>query len=343
MAWQGGCVVQYIASYDSQENQTCMKIVVLDGYTANPGDLSWELLYALGECWIYDRTSPDETIARAVDADIVVTNKVVLSRDAISQLPRLKFISVLATGYNIVDIEAAREKGIPVSNVPEYSTKSVAQHTFALLLELTSHVGSHSEGVRAGRWSQSPDFSYQDYPLIELDGLTMGIVGLGRIGKAVAEIAKAFGMHVLAVTRTCSHYPGVECVDLDTLFTESDVVTLHCPLTPSTQGLVNSHKLGMMKPNAFLINTGRGPLVVEQDLANALNSGRIAGAAVDVLSTEPPDADNPLLSARNCIITPHHAWATQAARKRLIEATADNIRAFIEGQPKNEVSGKGRV
>jgi glycerate dehydrogenase len=255
-------------------------------------------------------------------------------------LPKLKFISVLATGYNIVDIEAARDRNIPVSNVPEYSTRSVAQMAIALLLELTLHVGHHSDSVHAGRWTACKDFSYQDYPQIELDGLTMGIIGLGRIGNAVAGLAKAFGMRVVAYSRSCDFTPDTdaECVDLDTLFRQSDVVSLHCPLTPETQGIINAAHLSLMKSSAFLINTSRGGLVVEQDLADALNSGRIAGAGVDVLSVEPPPADNPLLTARNCIITPHHAWATGAARKRLLDETVANIEAFMRGEPQNVVN-----
>lgn len=310
-----------------------MKIVVVDGYTLNPGDLSWEALERLGEVTIYDRTPAEQLIERAKDAEVVLTNKVVLSLEVIDQLPRLKFISVLATGYNVVDVDAARVRGISVSNVPEYSTKSVAQMTMALILELAMHVGEHSRGVRDGKWSASTDFSYQDYRLVELDGLTLGIVGLGRIGKSVAALGKAFGMKVIANSRSAG-----ESVDLETLFKESDIVSLHCPLTSATQGMVNSARLALMKPTAFLINTSRGPLIVEQDLADALNSAQIAGAAMDVLSTEPPSTDNPLLSARNCTITPHHAWATKSARERLLAATVDNVKAFMDGKPKNVVN-----
>jgi glycerate dehydrogenase len=314
-----------------------MKIVILDGYPLNPGDLSWEPLRELGECEIYDRTAPDEIIRRCKDADIVLTNKAVLSHEIIDQLPQLKYISVLATGYNIVDVVAARKKGIPVSNVPEYSTKSVAQMVFALLLELTMHVGYHSETVQEGKWTKSKDFSYQDYTLIELDGLTMGIIGLGRIGKAVAELAKAFGMTIIANSPNSSH-PGVEMVDIETIFSRSDVISLHCPLIPETQGIVNTARLSLMKPTAYLINTSRGPLIVEQDLADTLNAGKIAGAGMDVLSVEPPSIDNPLLTAKNCIITPHHAWATSAARKRLLSETIENVRAFIDGHPRNVIN-----
>lgn len=316
-----------------------MQIVVLDGYTLNPGDLSWDALAALGECTIYERTPPALVIERARDAEIVLTNKVVLNREIIAQLPRLRYIGVLATGYNIVDVAAAREHGIVVTNVPAYSTRSVAQLVFALLLELALHVGHHAETVRAGRWAANPDFSYADYPLVELDGLTMGIVGLGRIGRAVADLARAFGMSVLAYNhRTTAPHPGVEMVEFDALLQRSDVVSLHCPLTPETTNLVNAARLAMMKPTAFLINTARGPLVNEQELAAALNADRIAGAGMDVLSTEPPAADNPLLTAKNCIITPHIGWATHAARIRLLTAVVENVRAFQQGAPVNCVN-----
>lgn len=316
-----------------------MKIVVLDGYTLNPGDLSWDALESLGDCIIYDRTEPEEAVARAIDADIIITNKTVLDGDILAELPNLKYISVLATGYNVVDIDAARERDIPVSNVPEYSTRSVAQMVFALILELTQHVGAHSNAVRSGKWTQSIDFSFWNYPLIELEGLTMGIIGLGRTGKAVADLAKAFGMNVIAYTRNPEAvHPGVSNVDLDTVFRESDILSLHCPLTPETQGLVNSERLSLMKQTAFLINTSRGPVVNEQDLADTLNSGCIAGAGLDVLSTEPPKPDNPLLSANNCIITPHIAWATKSARERLMKITVENVKSFIEGSPINVVN-----
>jgi len=315
-----------------------MKIVVLDGHTMNPGDLSWGALQALGECAIYERTPTEQVVERARDAEIVLTNKVVLSREIIAQLPRLRYIGVTATGYNIVDVAAAREHGIVVTNVPAYSTRSVAQLVFALLLELTHHVGHHAQTVREMRWTGSPDFSYADYPLIELDGLTMGIIGLGRIGREVATIAQAFGMSVIAYHyRTTAPQPGVEIVDLETLFRRSDVISLHAPLTPQSAGMVNAANLALMKSTAFLINTARGPLVNEQDLADALNTDRIAGAGLDVLSTEPPKADNPLLTAKNCYITPHFAWATYAARVRLMEVVVENIRAFQSGQPQNVV------
>jgi glycerate dehydrogenase len=316
-----------------------MKIVVTDGATLNPGDLSWERLEKLGECEIYERTAPEETVPRCTGADVVVTNKVVFDRRIIESLPDLKCISVTATGYNIVDTEAAREKDIVVMNVPEYGTQSVAQMVFAHLLELTQHVGHHSRTVHEGRWSACDNFCYWDYPLIELAGLTMGIIGFGRIGRKTAQLAQTFGMKVLAYDPVSQvDEEGVGSVELERLFSESDVVSLHCPLTPETEGLVNRERLSRMKESAFLINTSRGPLIDEQDLADALNSGRIAGAGLDVLSTEPPTADNPLLSAKNCHITPHIAWATRSARERLMTAAIENVEAFIKGAPRNVVS-----
>jgi len=318
-----------------------MKLVVLDGVTLNPGDLSWDPLEALGECTVHDRTQPGKVLARAGGDEIVLTNKVVLSAALLQQLPDLKYIGVLATGTNVVDLQAAARQDIVVTNVPDYSTASVAQLTFALLLELTLHVGSHSEGVRAGRWSQAKDFSYADFPLIELEGLTLGIVGFGRIGQRVAAIARSFGMTVLVHSRTQPgpEKVGVRAVDLDTLFCESDVVTLHCPLTEGTTGLVNAERLAGMKSSAFLINTGRGPLIDESALAEALNARTIAGAAVDVLSSEPPPVENPLLSAQNCLITPHIGWATLAARRTLMEIVVTNVTAFLQGAPQNVVRG----
>ena len=317
-----------------------MKIVVLDGFTLNPGDLSWDDLKSLGEFEIYDRSSRDEVVARAIDADILVTNKVELNRDQISRLPKLKYIGVTATGYNIVDVAAARERNIPVTNVPAYGTRSVAQMTFALLLELTQHVGHHAQTVRDGRWTKSADFCYWDYPLIELDGLTMGIVGFGRIGRAVAELAVAFGMKVVAHSHTpatCAA-PSVEGVDLETLFRTSDVISLHCPLTPATKQLVNAQRLFWMKPSACLLNTSRGPLIDETALAAALNAGQIAGAGLDVLAVEPPVENNPLLTAKNCLITPHISWATRAARSRLINTAIENVKAFLNGKVQNVVN-----
>ena len=316
-----------------------MNIVVLDGFTLNPGDLSWEQLRSLGPCAIYDRTLPAELLGRAADADVLLTNKTELTADTLQSLPRLKYIGVLATGTNVVDFTAARARGIPVTNVPAYSTKSVAQLTFALLLELAQHAGHHAQTVREGRWTRSTDFCYWDFPLIELDGLTLGIVGFGRIGRAVGELGSAFGMKVPACARTAgSAPPFASFVELETLFRKSDVVSLHCPLTPQTANLVNARRLSLMKPTAFLLNTSRGPLVDEPALADALNSGRIAGAALDVLSKEPPRADNPLLTARNCLITPHLAWATRAARSRLMTIAVENVRAFLQGKAQNVVN-----
>jgi glycerate dehydrogenase len=317
-----------------------MHIVVLDGYTLNPGDLNWDELSALGTCQIYDRTPPEEVRPRAEAAEIVLTNKTVLSRAEIEQLPELRYIGVLATGYNIVDVDAAGERGIPVTNVPTYGTQSVAQMVLAHLLNLTQHVGHHAATVVEGRWTGSEDFCYWDYPLVELAGLTLGIVGLGRIGRATARLALAFGMQVLA------HDPipppdlpeGIELAELNAIFRLSDVVSLHCPLTPETEHLVDRQRLAQMKRSALLINTSRGPLVDERALADALNSGRIAGAGLDVLSTEPPPADNPLLGAKNCFITPHVAWATKAARERLLRTVVENLRAFLDGRPQNVVN-----
>lgn len=315
-----------------------MNIVVLDGYTLNPGDLSWEPLKKLGTCVIHDRIAHDQVVPIAAEADIVLTNKVPVTREHISKLPRLKYIGVLATGFNIVDTAAARERNIPVTNIPAYGTRSVAQMTFALLLELTQHTGHHAQTVRDGRWTKSPDFCYWDYPLIELDGLTMGIVGLGRIGKAVADLAKAFGMKVQTIKRSQTTVPGIELVDEETLFRTSDVISLHCPLTPETKHIINAQRLGWMKPTAFLLNTSRGPLIDEAALAEALNAGRIAGAGLDVLSVEPPPASNPLFQAKNCFITPHIAWATHAARSRLMATAVANLDAFLKGKPQNVVN-----
>lgn len=317
-----------------------MKIVVLDGYTLNPGDLSWSQLQALGDCTVHDRTPNDRILKQAEGAEVLLTNKAPVTRETIEALPRLKYIGVLATGFNIVDTEAARQRGIPVTNVPAYGTASVAQMTIALLLELTQHAAHHAQTVRQGRWSQCPDFCYWDYPLVELDGLTMGIVGYGRIGRATARLALAFGMSILAYK---PHPPDpwpdeIRFTDLDTLFQQSDVVSLHCPLTPQTRHLVNESRLNRMKTTAFLLNTSRGPLIDEPALAQALNDGRLAGAAVDVLSEEPPKSGSPLMTARNCLITPHIAWATRAARQRLMQMAVENVKAFLEGKPKNVVT-----
>ncbi|HYW79298.1 MAG TPA: D-2-hydroxyacid dehydrogenase, partial [Thermoguttaceae bacterium] len=291
-----------------------MRIVVLDGYTLNPGDLSWDELKALGPCEIYDRTPPSQVIDRARDAQILLTNKVALGRDRIDQLAELRYIGVLATGYNIVDTEAARERGIPVTNVPTYGTDSVAQMVFAHLLNLTQRVAHHGRTVAEGRWNASEDFCYWDYPLVELAGLTMGIVGFGRIGRATARLAAAFGMRVVAydVVPPSDVPADVEIVELDELFRISDAVSLHCPLTPDTQELVGRERLALMKSTSMLINTSRGPLIDEQALAETLNAGRLAGAGLDVLAVEPAEPTNPLLTAKNCVITPHIAWATRS-------------------------------
>jgi glycerate dehydrogenase len=318
--------------------QHTLKIVVLDGQTLNPGDLSWEVLEGLGSCIVYERTGPDQVVNRARDADVLLINKVVLDACIIRSLPRLSYVGVLATGTNVVDLDEARVQGVTVTNVPAYSTDSVAQMTFALLLELVNAVGRHSDAVHSGRWSGSADFSFHLSPLVELSGLTMGIVGYGAIGKAVARLAEAFRMKVLVHTRTPGKTAGVRYVDLDSVFRESDVVSLHCPLTSETEGLVTRDRLSVMKRTAFIINTSRGPVVDETALAEALDSGTIGGAAVDVLSTEPPSGDNPLLTARNCIITPHIAWATLAARRRLMETVVNNVRAWMEGRPVNVVN-----
>ncbi|MHC4507712.1 MAG: D-2-hydroxyacid dehydrogenase [Planctomycetota bacterium] len=320
-----------------------MKIVVLDGYTLNPGDLSWGELEAFGECTVYDRTAPEDVVERAGEAEIVLTNKTILPADVIRRLTRLRCICVLATGYNVVDVEAARERGIPVSNVPSYGTGSVAQMVFAHLLNLTQHVAHHARTVRDGRWAACPDFCYWDMPLFELAGLTLGIVGFGRIGRATAELARAFGMKVIAcdVTVPAVVPEGCEMMKLEEVFREADVLSLHCPLTPQTERLVNAERLAAMKPTAFLINTSRGPLIDEQALADALDAGRLGGAGLDVLSAEPPAKDNPLLMAKNCYITPHVAWATRSARERLLRVAIDNVAGFIAGKPQNVVNGQG--
>lgn len=316
-----------------------MNICVLDGYTLNPGDLSWEELQQLGHYEIFERTHPAEMIARAAHAEIVLTNKAQLNRAIIEALPQLKYIGILATGTNAVDLAAAREKNIPVTNVPAYSTRSVAQATIALLLELTNRVGHHAQRVRDGAWTRATDWCFWDSPLIELDGLTIGIIGYGRIGAAVAETARTLGMKVIAYNSSIKSAPAhVKFVDLETLFRSSDVVSLHCPLTAQNQKLVNAERLAWMKPSAFLLNTSRGPLVDEPALAAALNSGRLAGAGLDVLSVEPPPAENPLLHAKNCLITPHNAWGTRAARTRLLKIAVANIQAFLNGKPQNVVN-----
>jgi glycerate dehydrogenase len=318
-----------------------MRIVVLDGYTVNPGDNPWDRVAALGEMTVYDRTPVEEIVSRAAGADIVLTNKTSLGEEALAKLPHLKFISVLATGYNVVDLQAARRHGIPVSNVPEYSTPAVAQHVFACLLAWFHRVELHDGLVHDGEWTRSRDFCFWKVSPAELAGKRMGIVGFGRIGRRVGELAHAFGMDVLACSRSRGKAPGYrpfEWRTLDQVFAESDVVSLHCPQTADNAGVVNRELLGRMKPTALFVNMARGGLVNEMDLADALNEGRIAGAVLDVLTKEPPGEDNPLLRARNCLITPHMAWAALEARRRLMGITADNIAAFIAGSPVNVVN-----
>jgi glycerate dehydrogenase len=315
------------------------RIVVLDSHTLNPGDLSWDRLSALGDCTIYERSSPQQVIPRSRDAEVVVTNKAVLSRDVISQLPKLRYIGVSATGYNNVDTSAARERNIPVTNVPVYGTNSVAQMVFAHVLNLTQRVAHHAQAVSAGRWASSADWCFWDFPLIELEGATMGIIGFGRIGQATARLAHAFGMNVLAHDALPVQVPDyARLVDLETVFRDSDVVSLHCPLTADNDKLVNAERLRLMKPTAYLINTSRGPLVDEAALADALNSGRLAGAGIDVVRVEPPAQGNPLFSAKNCYVTPHIAWATHASRQRLLNTAIDNVAAFLSGKPTNVVN-----
>ena len=317
-----------------------MKIVVLDGYAANPGDLSWDGMKALGECVIYERTAPEQVLERAAGAEVVLTNKVVITAEHIAALPDLKYIGVLATGYNIVDVEAARNRGIVVTNIPAYSTDSVAQMVFAHILNICLQVQHYTDEVHDGRWTSSPDFCFWDTPLMELSGKKLGIVGLGHTGSATARIAIGFGMQVCAYTSK-SHFqliPEIKKMELDELFRECDIVSLHCPLNEQTRGMVNAARLKTMKPTAILINTGRGPLVNEQDLADALNNGTIYAAGVDVLSQEPPRADNPLLHARNCFITPHIAWASGEARQRLMQIAVDNLNGYITGKVVNNVA-----
>ena len=318
-----------------------MRIVVLDGHTLNPGDLSWEELQALGECTIHERTPAEETVKRSANAEIVITNKTVLDADVISQLPNLKYIGVLATGYNVVDIDVAAQRGIPVTNVPEYGTGSVTQMVFAHILHFYNRVAEHSKSVCEGNWSRSKDFCFWDHPLVELQGKTLGIVGLGKIGSAVATSALAFGMDVLAhdPLKRSSMREGIVMVDLDTVFQKSDVISLHCPQTEHNLGFVNAELLGQMKPHSFLVNTSRGPLIDEIALTEALNQERIAGAGLDVLTEEPPSPNCPLLTAKNCFITPHIAWATHGARKRLLDVAVGNLNAFLTGDKLNLVNG----
>ncbi|MBP5620894.1 MAG: D-2-hydroxyacid dehydrogenase [Thermoguttaceae bacterium] len=318
-----------------------MKIVVLDAYTTNPGDLSWATLESLGQLTIYDRTSPDQTVERALEADAVLTNKVVLDKQKIDALPNLKYIGVLATGTNVVDLSYARSKGIVVTNAPSYSTESVVQTTFAHILNLATRLVDNTTATRSGEWVGSPDFSFSKGKLTEISQKQLGIVGFGTIGRRVAQAALAFGMKVVAYGPRLTggqEYNGVTAVDLDELFATSDVVSLHCPLTEATRALVDAKRLAKVKRGAWLINTGRGPLLDEQAVADALNSGQLGGLGVDVLSTEPPKESNPLLSAPNCFITPHNAWASYEARSRLIQIVADNLKAFVENRVLNVVN-----
>lgn len=319
-----------------------MKIVVLDGYTLNPGDLNWEKFSEIGELKVYDRTSPQDILERTTDANIVLTNKTVLTAENIAAMNKVEYIGVLATGVNVVDLEYTKKTGITVTNVPGYSGSSSAQMVFALILELTNRVGHHSQTVTDGKWSASKDFCYWDYPLVELEGITLGIVGYGGIGKAVARIGLAFGMNILIYNRSVPpDLPdGITYSDLDNLIHSSDIISLHCPLTPQTKGMINKESLAQMKKTAYLINTSRGPLIVENDLADFLNEGRIAGAAMDVLDVEPPDKNCPLLTAKNCYITPHIAWATIASRERLMSIAVENIKSYLAGNPQNMVPRK---
>jgi glycerate dehydrogenase len=320
-----------------------MKIVILDGYTENPGDLSWDGIEQFGELTVYDRTplyDDDEILKRIGDADVVCTNKTPLTKAVIEKAPKLAFIDVLATGYNVVDIAAAKAKGITVSNIPTYGTEAVGQFAIALLLEICHHIGHHSEAVRQGRWENCPDFCFWDYPLIELAGKTMGVIGFGRIGQVTGRVAKALGMNVIA----CDEYPNdagraiAEYVGMDELFASSDVISLHCPLLPSTEGIINKKNIAAMKDGVIILNNSRGPLVVEQDLSDALNSGKVGAAGLDVVSSEPIKGDNPLLKAKNCFITPHISWAPKESRQRLMDIAVDNLAQFQKGTPVNVVN-----
>jgi glycerate dehydrogenase len=318
-----------------------LKIIVLDGYALNPGDLSWEKFKELGDVTIFDRTPLELRKERSKGADILITNKTNIDKLLINELPNLKYIGVLATGYNVVDIEGARNRGIVVTNIPSYSTNSVAQMTFALILELCNHAKSHSDAVKCGTWSKSKDFCFWNHSLIELSNKKIGIIGFGNIGKKVAHIATAFGMNILALNRSKtdeSYRKNFIWTDLNDLLQKSDIVTLHCPLTAETKGLINRDTLKLMKRDAFLINTSRGGLIIEEDLAEVLNKGKIAGAGLDVLTAEPPERENPLLKAKNCIITPHISWATRESRIRLMEIAIENIKAFISGKPINVIN-----
>lgn len=316
------------------------KIIVLDGYAANPGDFNWDGLTQLGDCTIYDRTDNEDIVDRIKDAEIILTNKTPITAETIKQSPQLKYIGVIATGYNIIDVEAAKNKGIIVTNIPAYSTNSVAQLTFAHLLNIAQRVQTHSDEVKKGRWSSNADFTFWDTPLIELYGKKMGIIGLGNTGMATARIALAFGLHVYAYTsKKQEDLPqGIEKIELEDLFKTCDIISLHCPMNSKTQGMINKESLSLMKSNTILLNTARGGLINEEDLAEALNNNRIYAAGIDVLTQEPPQADNPLIAAKNCFITPHYAWASFSARERLMEILLDNIKAYIEGSPINNVA-----
>ena len=318
-----------------------MKIVVLDGYTLNPGDIYWEGIEAFGDLTVYDRTKAEDGAERIGDAEVVYTNKTPITKETLDACPNVKFIGVLATGYNIVDTAAAKEKGIPVSNIPTYGTAAVSQFAIGLLLELCHHIGEHSDAVKAGEWTSNPDWCFWKYPLVELDGKTMGIIGFGRIGQDTGKIAQALGMKVLAYdsfpkkeleSETC-HY-----ADLDTVLGESDVIALHCPLFPDTEGIINKDTIAKMKDGVMIINNSRGPLIVEQDLRDALDSGKVAGAGVDVVSTEPIQMDNPLIGAKNVIITPHISWAPKESRQRLMDIAVDNLKYYVDGKPQNVVN-----
>jgi glycerate dehydrogenase len=317
-----------------------MKIVVLDGYTENPGDLSWDSLKKFGELKVYDRTPSDKIIERISDAEVIYTNKTPISRATLDACPNIKFIGVLATGYNVIDCVAAKEKGIPVANVPMYGTAAVGQFAIALLLEICHHIGHHDAAVHQGSWEHNDDWCFWDYPLIELAGKTMGIIGLGRIGQTTAKIAGALGMNVIAFDeiRNDEGRAVATYVTLNELLAASDVIALHCPLFPSTQGMINQKTIGTMKDGVIIINNSRGPLIVEQDLADALNNGKVYSAGLDVVSTEPIKGDNPLLKAKNCIITPHISWASRESRQRLMDIAVNNLEQFMKGTPENVVN-----
>ncbi len=325
----------------NRRKESSINIVILDGYTENPGDLTWDGFKALGNLTVYDRTPADKIISRIGTAELIITNKTPITKEVLDACPNIAYIGVLATGYNVIDTEAAKAKGIPVCNIPTYGTTAVAQFTFALLLELCHHVGAHDKAVKDGRWNSCPDFCFWDYPLVELMGKTIGIIGFGRIGQKVAQIASAYEMQVLAY----DEYPNksletanIHYVSLDDLLIRSDVISLHCPLFPSTQGIINKNSIRKMKDGVMIINTSRGPLIAEQDLADALNAGKVAGAAVDVVSAEPIRADNPLITAKNCMITPHIAWAPKESRIRLMNIAVDNLKSFLTGKPINVVN-----